>query len=108
MLKMINAMEDAVDETIYPGITGNFEDFAKTLMDTIAIDTGYYKDINDMNKAILTSAANQRESIMGVLVDEETVNLISYQKAYQAAARLMTVMDETLDVLINRMGVVGR
>ncbi|MDD4799177.1 MAG: flagellar hook-associated protein FlgK [Clostridia bacterium] len=108
VIKMINAMEDEVDETIYPGITGNFEGFAKTLMDTIAIDTGYYKDINDMNKAILTSAANQRESIMGVLVDEETVNLISYQKAYQAAARLMTVMDETLDVLINRMGVVGR
>jgi flagellar hook-associated protein 1 FlgK len=36
------------------------------------------------------------------------VNLLSYQRAYQAAARTITAVDETLDTLINHTGLVGR
>ncbi len=41
-------------------------------------------------------------------LDEENVNLLTNQHAYQAAARVMTAVDEALDVLINRTGLVGR
>ena len=34
--------------------------------------------------------------------------MIKFQHAYNAAARLMTAVDEALDVIINRLGVVGR
>jgi flagellar hook-associated protein 1 FlgK len=44
----------------------------------------------------------------GVNLDEETVNLLAYQRAYEAAARVITSVDEILDTLINRTGVVGR
>ncbi|GGK18285.1 flagellar hook-associated protein FlgK [Pilimelia terevasa] len=44
----------------------------------------------------------------GVNIDEEMTNLISYQKAYEAAARVLTSLDEALDTLINRTGLVGR
>ena len=44
----------------------------------------------------------------GVSVDEEMVNLLTYQRAYEAAARVMTAIDQNLDTLINRTGVVGR
>ncbi len=108
IIKMINAMNEDVDETLYPGVSGTFEGFARTIISDIAVDVGYYTDVTDMNKSILESAANQRESIMGVSVDEETINLTKYQRAYQAAARLMTVIDENLDKLINSTGVVGR
>ena len=40
--------------------------------------------------------------------DEESINLLSFQRAYQGAARVMTTIDEMLDQLINRTGVVGR
>ena len=50
----------------------------------------------------------QRESLGGVSLDEEAANLVRYQKAYQAAARVMTTYDEMLDQIINRMGLVGR
>ncbi len=40
--------------------------------------------------------------------DEETITLLTYQTAYQAAARVLTAVDEALDVLINRVGLVGR
>jgi flagellar hook-associated protein 1 len=41
-------------------------------------------------------------------IDEENVNLLSYQHAYQGAARVLTAVDEMLDTIINRTGIVGR
>jgi flagellar hook-associated protein 1 FlgK len=41
-------------------------------------------------------------------LDEENVNMLTFQKAYQGAARVMTAIDEMLDTLINRTGIVGR
>jgi len=54
-----------------------------------------------------TAVAAQR-SVSAVDGDEETISLVTYQAAYQAAARVLTAVDEALDVVINRMGVVGR
>lgn len=56
----------------------------------------------------LATAEGLLLSQAGVSLDEETVNLISYQRAYEAAARVMTTVDQLLDTLINRTGVVGR
>ena len=55
-----------------------------------------------------SSAKNRQLSGAGVSLDEENVNLLSYQHAYQGAARVMTAIDEMLDTLINGMGRVGR
>jgi len=41
-------------------------------------------------------------------LDEENVNMLTFQLAYQGAARVMTAVDEMLDTLINRTGLVGR
>ncbi|PIU67820.1 MAG: hypothetical protein COS84_03280 [Armatimonadetes bacterium CG07_land_8_20_14_0_80_40_9] len=51
---------------------------------------------------------NRREEISGVSLDEEMANMVKYQNSYQAAARMFTTMDEMLDIVINRMGLVGR
>ncbi|BBE21600.1 hypothetical protein MN0502_04830 [Arthrobacter sp. MN05-02] len=55
-----------------------------------------------------TTALQQQLGAGSVSMDEEQVNLLQYQHAYQGAARVMTAVDEMLDVLINRMGIVGR
>ncbi|HLS91062.1 MAG TPA: flagellar basal body rod C-terminal domain-containing protein, partial [Limnochordia bacterium] len=49
-----------------------------------------------------------RASVSGVSIDEEMTNLIQYQHAYAAAARLITTVDEAIEMIINRMGLVGR
>lgn len=49
-----------------------------------------------------------RDSESGVNLDEEMVNMLSFQHAYAAAARFLTAVDSTLDTLINRTGLVGR
>jgi flagellar hook-associated protein 1 FlgK len=44
---------------------------------------------------------NYRESISGVSIDEEMVNLVRYQNAYQAAAKLITTADEMMQTVLN-------
>jgi flagellar hook-associated protein 1 FlgK len=61
-----------------------------------------------LTSAAQASAATSRASQASVSLDEENVNLLTNQHAYQAAARVMTAVDEALDVLINRTGLVGR
>ncbi|MEZ7170405.1 flagellar hook-associated protein FlgK [Sporosarcina sp. OR05] len=57
---------------------------------------------------LLGAVSNQRDSISSVSLDEEMTNMIKFQQAYNASARMVTVIDETLDKIINGMGVVGR
>ncbi|MCX6499551.1 MAG: flagellar hook-associated protein FlgK, partial [Arthrobacter sp.] len=61
-----------------------------------------------LTTAAQASAMTSRASQASVSLDEENVNLLTNQHAYQAAARVMTAVDEALDVLINRTGLVGR
>ncbi|MBS1253991.1 MAG: Flagellar hook-associated protein 1 [Anaerolineales bacterium] len=58
--------------------------------------------------AVVTFLENQAESVAGVSLDEEAVHLIESQRAYQAAARVITSVDQMLDRLINNTGIVGR
>lgn len=51
-----------------------------------------------------TGINNDRQSVMGVSLDEEMSNLIKYQHAYNAAARMVSTTDQLLDTLINRLG----
>lgn len=61
------------------------------------------------NRSVLvTHLHNLREATSGVNLDEEMANMIKFQHAYNAAARLMTALDQALDVVVNRLGVVGR
>lgn len=60
-------------------------------------------------QAGLASAAElARTSSQGVSVDEEMVSLMEFQRMYEAAARVITTVDQALDTVINRMGTVGR
>lgn len=52
----------------------------------------------------VASAAKARASSNGVSVDEEMVDLVKWQRAYQAAAKVVSTADAMLDVLINRLG----
>ena len=59
-------------------------------------------------QSLQSASSLARESRHGVSLDEEMTNLIAHQRALEAAARVMSAIDETLGTLINRTGVVGR
>jgi flagellar hook-associated protein 1 FlgK len=54
------------------------------------------------------SAENLQSSNASVDVDEEMTNMLSFQRAYEGSARVVTAIDQMLDTLINRTGLVGR
>jgi flagellar hook-associated protein 1 FlgK len=62
----------------------------------------------DIQAVISTQVDAARESVAGVNIDEEMTNMLSFQHAYSAAGRMVTAIDQTLDTLINRTGLVGR
>jgi flagellar hook-associated protein 1 FlgK len=55
-------------------------------------------------QSVLTAVSNQRQSVSGVSMDEEMTNLINFQQAYQASARVMNAMDTALNDLITTVG----
>jgi len=52
-------------------------------------------------QAALQQLETQRESVSGVSLDEEMTNLIQYQQAYEAAARLVTTVSQMMDTVVN-------
>jgi len=50
--------------------------------------------------ALLAQARSLREAASGVNLDEEAAAMIQYQRAYQAAARLVTVLDELIETVL--------
>ena len=57
----------------------------------------------EIQAATLTEVDAERTSQSGVNLDEEMSNLVQYERSYQAAAKVISTIDEMLDVLINRM-----
>ena len=79
--------------------------FLETLIADITVDTQksdiYYKNYSNLENSI----GNQRTSISGVDEDEEALNLIKFQNAYNMSSKVISVMAELYDKLINETGV---
>lgn len=88
--------------------TGTFSEFITGYTNTLGTD----KKTNDSrlkaSLAIAESVESDRMGVSGVSLNEEGINMMTYNKAYSALGRLMTTMDEQLDMIINQMGLVGR
>jgi flagellar hook-associated protein 1 FlgK len=50
---------------------------------------------------LLTEVENQREAVAGVSLDEEQIDLLRFQQAYNAAANLIRMADEMADIVVN-------
>ena len=79
--------------------------FLQTLISELGVDTAAAKQFADNQENILFSIGQQRLSVSGVDNDEEAMDLITNQKMYQLNAKVITVMNEILNTLINEMGV---
>jgi flagellar hook-associated protein 1 FlgK len=81
------------------------EDFMKSLVAMLGVDAQQAVRVSGNQENLVQQIDNRRLSLSGVSVDEEMANMVKYQHAYNAAAKMITVMDEIYDTLINRVGV---
>ena len=104
-IEALSALRHAL---VAEGGTANLDDSIRSLVSYVGELTSAAAYGSQSQTAMTAAAENARMNAHGVSIDEEMVNLITYQRAYEAAARVMTAVDESLDTLINRTGVVGR
>ena len=77
------------------------------LVGTLATDVQRASQQASVQQAVTNSIDELAQSSAGVSFDEETTNLLTYQRAYQASSRVLTTVDEVLDTLISHTGRVG-
>jgi len=75
------------------------------IVSVLGADVNRAKGLEDSSGLLVDHLDTLRQSVSGVNIDEEVTNLNASQHAYNAAAKVITVIDEMLDTLINRTGV---
>jgi flagellar hook-associated protein 1 FlgK len=116
----LNFIAAATDATTVPGDSRNAIEIASLQYELSMGGTQSYNDyygaiVRDTGNEVLKSDAyynhqsdmmvqleNQRESVSGVSLDEEMINLIKFQNAYTAAAKMITTADEMMQTVLQR------
>jgi flagellar hook-associated protein 1 len=74
--------------------TGSFNSIYSSIVTEAGAGVQSAEDALSTQQAILSQTTAQRESVSGVSLDEEAINLLQYQRAYEAAARFLRIADE--------------
>jgi flagellar hook-associated protein 1 FlgK len=80
--------------------TATFSQFYNSMVGQAGVEAKNANAALNQQEAINTQTENRQQQVGGVALDEEMVNLIKFQHAYQASARLITVVDAMLQTLI--------
>lgn len=91
------------DTTLYRG--GTAADFLKCMISDISIDAQESEIFSKNFQNIANTIENQRLSISGVDEDEEALDLVKFQNAYNLSSKMVSVMTEIYDRLILETGV---
>jgi flagellar hook-associated protein 1 FlgK len=83
------------------------EDYYNNLLSEVGFAVAQAGDKSDNQDQILKGIEDRRQEVQGVSLDEEFANLIRFQRAYQGASRMVSVMDEMMQQVLS-MGLVGR
>jgi len=94
--------------TIFTSLKGTPDDYIKSLLSALAVDSSQAERMTTNSEALVDQTVNRRLSDSGVSLDEEMTNMVKFQQAYSASAKLITTLDKILDTTVNRLGVVGR
>lgn len=90
------AAGDGIEGTLAQAYAGLVSDFGRT--------QATVNDRLEDQRVIARLVLQQRDAVSGVSLDEEMADLLKYQRAFQASSRVVSVIDEMLDNIVNRLG----
>lgn len=79
----------------------NLEGYYKDIIDRLGVQSQEAQRMVENQSSLVMDIAMKRESVSGVNLDEETINLVQFQHAYNANAKVISTVDELLDVVVN-------
>jgi flagellar hook-associated protein 1 FlgK len=112
ILRMISKFQEKLDFAASDGnpattdkvlFKGSFQEFLSFTTTRLNLQVADVETSYDTYSETQFQIDYSRNSLSSVDLNEEGVNLLTYSKSYNAAARLMTTIDEMLDTLINQM-----
>ncbi|XWN53207.1 flagellar hook-associated protein FlgK [Anoxybacillus flavithermus] len=90
------------------GNTTTIQNFYESLIGQMAVNAQEAKRLSENSEVLRQSVDERRMAVSSVSLDEEMMNMMKFQHAYNASARMITMIDQMLDKIINNMGIVGR
>ncbi len=79
----------------------SFNGYYRTIIALTGTMSSTAQDSADFEQSLLNELNQRREAVSGVNLDEEAANLIRFQKAFEAGAKLIKITDEMLEVILN-------
>lgn len=84
------------------------DNFYRDMITDFGISANEAITMKNSHEMVINQIDDRRSSLSGVSLDEEMTEMIKFQHAYNANARLINAVDEMIENIVNRMGVVGR
>jgi flagellar hook-associated protein 1 FlgK len=89
------------NELVMGDDTVSMDDYYRSLITNLGVESQTSGRMVENCNQYIDLIETHRQSVSGVSLDEEATNMIKFQKGYEAAARLIAVMNEMLEELIN-------
>lgn len=95
-------------ETVQDNRKYNFDEFYRNIITDLGNKGQEAATAVDAQMLLVDQLDYRRQSVSAVSMDEEMSNLIRFEHAYNAAVRIVNVIDEMIETVVNRIGLVGR
>ena len=89
------------DATVFGNNEATINEFYEQFLTTTGVDARANLDRLRVDEAFVDDFQRRREEISGVNIDEEVTNLLLYQRAFEASARVINTADRMLETLLN-------
>ncbi len=95
------AMAAIRDALVLGDGTASINDYYESTIVTVGIDSRSNSDSLQVDQAFVADFDRRRQEVSGVSIDEEVTFILQYQRAFEASARIVSVVDRMLDTLMN-------
>ncbi|MCX8064635.1 MAG: flagellar hook-associated protein FlgK [Candidatus Hydrogenedentes bacterium] len=95
------AMAQLRTRKILSNSTQTADEFYQSLIVKVGVNARSNLDILEMERNFIRDFSQRRQEVSGVNLDEEVTNLLLFQRAYEASARIVVVTDRMLEALLN-------
>jgi len=87
---------------------GGPDDQYEQLVGTLGVQVASTRARSGAENSVMDRVEQARVAARSVNIDQEMIDLVAAQRAYQASSRVINAVDEILDNIVNRLGLVGR
>jgi flagellar hook-associated protein 1 len=94
-------MTDLQSKAIFDDGRANFSEYSASIAGSLGLEIKSNRERLDLQQGLVEQLDMYQEQISGVSLDEEALNMIKFQKAFDASAKVIQVADSMLDTVLN-------